>query len=101
MIKKQPLVRVVAFIRRNPTLTQDEFVEYWKSVHVPLVLKILEGLVRYTGSFPLPVKSAPQAIVPDIDAVVELCFRDVASMQKAMLARRSGVRTGRSVVPSS
>ena len=78
------MIKVVAFIRRNPNLTQAEFVDYWKNVHVPMVKKRLPGLVKYIGSFPVGVKSAPEAIVPDFDGLVELGFDSVESMQKAM-----------------
>lgn len=78
------MIKIVAFIRRNPKLTQEEFVNYWKTVHVPLVKQRLPGLIKYTGSFPIGVKSAPEAIVPDFDGLVELGFDSVESMQKAM-----------------
>lgn len=78
------MIKIVAFIRRNPNLTQEEFVHYWKTVHVPLVKKRLPGLIKYIGSFPVGVKSAPEAIVPDFDGLVELGFDSIESMNAAM-----------------
>jgi uncharacterized protein (TIGR02118 family) len=78
------VIKIVALIRRNPNLTQKEFVEYWKTVHVPLVKKTLPGLVKYIGSFPVGVDSPAEASVADFDALVELGFDSVESMNAAM-----------------
>jgi uncharacterized protein (TIGR02118 family) len=77
------MIKVIGLLRRNPQLTQEEFVRYWKTVHVPLVQKRLAGLVKYTGAFPIEVPSAPET-APRYDGLVELGFETVASMQAAM-----------------
>jgi uncharacterized protein (TIGR02118 family) len=77
------MIKIVAFIRRNPKLTQEEFVHYWKTVHVPLVKRTLPGLVKYIGSFPIGAATGGTK-QPDYDALVELGFDSMASMQAAM-----------------
>jgi uncharacterized protein (TIGR02118 family) len=84
MIKKEKMVKIVAFIRRNPKLSPQEFKDYWLNVHVPMVKDKLPGLIHYTGSFPLQVKSDPSAILAPYDGLVELCFDSVENMEKAM-----------------
>ena len=78
------MIKIVALIRRNPQMTQEEFVHYWKTVHAPLVKKKLPGLVKYIGSFPSGVTSATEVVASDFDGVVELGFDSVKSMQAAM-----------------
>jgi uncharacterized protein (TIGR02118 family) len=78
------MIKIVAFLRRNPTMSQEEFVHYWKTVHVPMVKNKLPGLVKYIGNFPVGVRSDPNLVVPDFDAIVELGFDSVESMKAAM-----------------
>ncbi len=85
MLKKEPMVKVVGLLRRNPKISPQEFQDYWKNVHAPLVKEKLPGLVHYTGSFPIPgAKAMPGVVTPDYDGVVELCFDSVESAQKAL-----------------
>jgi hypothetical protein len=79
------MIKVVAFLRRNPALSPEEFRDYWTNVHVPMIKSRLPHLVKYTGSFPAPGfdgdRSTPRA---DVDAIVELGFPDRATMEADM-----------------
>ena len=84
MIEKSPLVRTVAFIKRNPKLSPEEFKEYWLTKHVPMVKDKLPGLKLYTGRFPLPTTSTSDAVAPPYDCLVEMGFDSVESLQAAV-----------------
>jgi hypothetical protein len=75
------LIKVISYIRRNPKLTHEEFRDYWTNVHVPLVRSKLPSLKLYRGSFPVP---APGRVLSDADAVVELGFDDLETMDREM-----------------
>lgn len=76
------MIKIVSFVHRNPEFTREQFVEYWKTVHAPLCKKLLVGLRRYVGSFPTGDRAPGKE--PPYDALVELYFDDVASMEAAL-----------------
>lgn len=44
------MVRLIALVRRNPSMTHDEFLEHWRTVHGPLIANTpaLAGpIIRY------------------------------------------------------
>ena len=84
MIRKANFVKNVGFLRRNPDLSAEEFKDYWMNVHVPMVRQRLPGLVLYTGSFPLPTKSMPDAPLAKYDCLVEMGFENIDAMHKAL-----------------
>jgi uncharacterized protein (TIGR02118 family) len=73
------VIKVISFLRRNPALSPEEFRHYWETVHVPLIKSRLPGLRHYAGCFPLAGQTLPEA-----DAVVELGFDDVETMEREM-----------------
>ena len=78
------MIKVIGLIRRNPELTQEEFVEFWKKVHVPLIKKCIPGLVRYVGNFPIGVTANSGTKASEYDAIIELGFDSISSMEAAM-----------------
>lgn len=70
---------------RNPEMTQEEFIEYWETVHAPLVRKQLDpmGLKQYTAMFPVH-STALYAGGLDYDAVVALGFETNEQLEAAM-----------------
>jgi uncharacterized protein (TIGR02118 family) len=80
------MIKVVSLIKRNPNLTQEEFVHFWKTVHVPLVKERLPGLKKYIGSFPVATGPAPGSGTQELvyDAVVELGFDSLEALNAAM-----------------
>jgi uncharacterized protein (TIGR02118 family) len=74
------MIKLIGYIKRNPNLTPAEFRAYWQNVHVPLIKSKLPGLRHYVGCF--PVEAADK--LTEADAIVELGFDDVASMEREM-----------------
>jgi hypothetical protein len=62
------VIKIIAYLRRNPALTPQEFRDYWTNVHVPLIKSKLPSLRHYAGCFPLPVPGrtldAPEFLTP-------------------------------------
>ena len=77
------MIKIISYIRRNPKLSHQEFRDYWTNVHVPLVRSKLPSLRLYRGSFPV---RAPGRELGDADAVVELGFDDLETMDREMTA---------------
>lgn len=65
------MIKFFFVLRRRPDLTPEEFHEYWKTTHGPLVAK-LPGLVRYTQHHvtSIPREEYTQDELP-IDGIVE------------------------------
>ena len=80
------MFKVVALIKRNPKLTREEFINYWKTVHVPLVKPMLPGLKKYIGSFPVSAEPAPGSgsAACVFDGIVELGFDTREALEAAM-----------------
>jgi hypothetical protein len=77
------VIKIISYIRRNPKLTHEQFRAYWTNVHVPMVRSKLPSLRLYRGSFPV---NAPGRVLDDADAVVELGFDDLETMDREMTA---------------
>jgi uncharacterized protein (TIGR02118 family) len=77
------MIKIISYIRRNPALSVEEFRAYWTDVHVPLVKSKLPGLRHYAGGFPLDV---PGRTLTEADAIVELGFDDIETMEREMNA---------------
>lgn len=77
------MIKIIAYIRRNPALSPEEFRDYWTNVHVPLIKSRLPSLRRYAGCFPLQV---PGRTLEEADAIVELGFDDLETMEREMNA---------------
>jgi uncharacterized protein (TIGR02118 family) len=77
------MIKVIAYIRRNPAFTPQEFRDYWTNVHVPLIKSKLPSLRHYAGCFPLQV---PGRTLTEADCIVELGFDDVETMEREMNA---------------
>lgn len=51
---------MIALLRRKPGVTPEEFADYWKHVHAPLVRSTLPGLRKYVLNF---VQLGPNVVV--------------------------------------
>lgn len=72
----EPVIKFIANLVKHPSMTEAEFVGYWRHTHVPLA-RGLPGLRRYVIS---PVVGAPDGARP-YDGVAELWFDDVESFR--------------------
>jgi len=83
------MYKLVLLFRRREDLTQEDFVRYWRDVHVPLVRKV-PNIRRYVIS---TVQGAPLG-EPDFDGMAELWFDDEETALAA-LATAETEATGR------
>ena len=79
------MIKIVSLMYRNPALSQQEFEDYWRTVHVPVIKEAIPELVMYKGSFPLadPGPERPGGEFA-CDGIVELGFPDMATLERAM-----------------
>ena len=80
------MIKLFFVLRRRPDVTPEQFHDYWKNTHGPLVAQV-PGLVRYvqhhTMSIPRPEYASDD---PPIDGIVETWWE---SMEAAERANRS------------
>jgi uncharacterized protein (TIGR02118 family) len=84
------VLKLILLFRRAPEKTDDEFVSYWRHVHVPLV-KQIPGIVRYTIS---PLPQSPDGRVAPFHGMAELYFESRETLDVA-LASPETAATGR------
>jgi len=77
----------VAFVRRAPGLSREEFADHWTNVHSPLARKHHPVLIRYVQN--IVVESlTPDA--PEVDGIAELGFRSVHDVHERMYDSPAG-----------
>jgi len=73
------MIKLIATIHRKPGLSDEEFLRYWKQVHVPLVAR-LPNLIGYVIN---PLVETMDAARP-YDGVAELWFESKESLEQAL-----------------
>lgn len=71
----------LVFVRRSSSLSHDEFVEHWTTVHTPLARAHHPGLGRYVQHV---ITEALTPDAPAFDGVAELGFATRADLQDRM-----------------
>ena len=75
------MYKVIALLRRKHGVTHDEFADYWKRVHAPLVGSTLPGLRKYVLNI---AETGRDGQPPAYDGMVELYFDDRAAAERAL-----------------
>jgi uncharacterized protein (TIGR02118 family) len=90
-------VKVIAMLTRKPGLSEAEFVAYYETRHVPLILSIAPQIRDYRRNYLHREGSiiAAGARQPEFDVVTELWFDDQAAFDAAMLAFTDPVNAAR------
>ena len=73
------MIKVIATLHRKPGFSDEEFLRYWKEVHVPLVAR-LPNLIGYVIN---PLLETMDASRP-YDGVAELWFESRESFDQAL-----------------
>jgi uncharacterized protein (TIGR02118 family) len=83
------MIKLIVCVKRKPGLTREEFSQYWREQHGPLVKSVPEFMrhVRKYGQCHLTEETASGGAlfgsVPDYDGVGELWFDSPETMQQA------------------
>lgn len=82
------MVKTIAFLKRHPNMSPEEFRRYYEEVHVKIGEKYLGPYVsRYLRRYLQPLLPDPDAIASsadDYDVVTEMWYPDQASFQLAV-----------------
>lgn len=78
------MIKSLSLLTRKPELTVEAFRKVWLEDHAPMVRSVPE-VRRYVLSFPLAEPTRPDVPTPEVrcDAIAELWYDDMASLQKA------------------
>lgn len=74
------MIKMIITIKRREGMSHEEFVQYQREVHRPLLMAIPEAsryIRRFVVSYPI---SAPDYSGPDYDSVVEAWFDSLEDM---------------------
>jgi uncharacterized protein (TIGR02118 family) len=74
------MIKLIYCISKKPTLTDQEFLHYWKNVHGPIGARI-PHVRRFVQSRRIAVPGDTRP--PDFDGMVELWFDDIKSLLAA------------------
>lgn len=84
------MVKMVAFFKRKPGVSVEDFQHYWRATHAALVVK-LPGIRRYVQSHTL--RSGYRKGEPAYDGVAEVWFDDTDAMRAvAQISAYTAVR---------
>ena len=79
------MVKMIAFLKRNPAMTHEEFTRYWHDRHGPLVMSVPEfrrHLRKYVQCHTVRA-AGPLGAASDCDGVAELWFDSAQAMAQA------------------
>jgi hypothetical protein len=82
------VIKTIALLKMKAHLTRAQFVEYYETRHVPLILSIAPQICGYRRNF-IEADGAilgPAAATRDFDCVTELWFPDAVAFAAAMAA---------------
>ncbi len=82
------MIKTIALLKMKPGLTRAQFIEYYETRHVPLILSIAPQVCGYRRNF-IEAEGAilgPTAAVRDFDCITELWFADAVAFGAAMAA---------------
>lgn len=82
------MIKTIAFLKRKPGLSQEDFIRYYETRHVPLILSIAPQICGYRRNFLIAEGAIiyPGATMPDFDVVTELWYADEGALKAAMAA---------------
>ncbi|HEY5791989.1 MAG TPA: EthD domain-containing protein [Chthoniobacterales bacterium] len=84
--RKPDMIKMTMFLKRNPKLTHEQFVDHHLNHHGPLFRSIPEAkihVIRYLQTHPIAEKSKVIA-VNDFDGTAELWFDSVAGLDAVL-----------------
>lgn len=78
--------KVIALLKRRADLTREQFIDYYETRHVPLILELTPGIAAYRRNFAdfEGAYAFPEAAPFDFDVVTELWYADRAAYEHAM-----------------
>lgn len=78
------MIKSLSLLTRKPGMSADAFRKVWLEEHAPMVRSVPE-VRRYVLSFPLSEPSRPDVptLPVTVDAIAELWYDDLASLQAA------------------
>lgn len=78
------MIKSLSLLTRKPGMSVEAFRKVWLEEHAPMVRSVPE-VRRYVLTFPLAEPTRPDVPTPEVacDAIAELWFDDIASLQKA------------------
>ena len=80
------MIKVMALIKRKPTVSHEEFVRHYEEVHAPLALKLFPMIKKYARNHIIAASGAQE---PDFDCITEFWFDSLESAQAIVDIRMS------------
>lgn len=72
------MIKTIAFIKRKPTITRQEFAKHYEEVHAPLASKVFPTIKKYTRNHIIRRLDGEE---PDFDCISEFWFDDEAGVK--------------------
>ena len=79
------MIKSINLLKKKPSLTDEEFYQYWKEKHGPLVVKVVPGLRKYVQNHTARLPS----VKCDIDGIAEIWFDNLEACQGYLTWRQS------------
>jgi len=72
------MIKTIAFIKRKPALTREEFARHYEEVHAPLAARTFPTIKKYVRNHIIQALDGPD---PDFDCISEFWFEDQAGIE--------------------
>jgi EthD domain len=83
---EQPIYKILLFLKRNPSMSVEEFRNTYETVHAPFCAPLMKGACRYFRRY-TTLMGAPHAqdvTELDFDVITELWYEDRATYEAAV-----------------
>ena len=81
------VIKSFSMIKRKSDLSQDEFLQYWREKHAPLVVNIVPGLRQYVQCHPVKVRGPGVQFA--VDGISQIWWDNLETLQNYLSWRQS------------
>ncbi len=71
------MLKAVAFLKRNPGLSPEDFRRHYEEVHAPLAQRLFPSIRKYVRNFVTTMPFAGKDKEPEFDCITEQWFDDM------------------------
>lgn len=82
------MIKLMGMLKRKPGMSAQEFHQYWRNVHAPLVMGV-QGFARHVRKYVQSHATAAQLVAgpdggPAFDGIAELWFDSISELHQAI-----------------
>jgi len=78
------MVKAIAFLKRNPGLSPEQFRQHYEEIHAPLAKRLFPFIRKYVRNYVTSMPFTPKVKEPKFDCITEEWFDSMEGFQAMM-----------------